>query len=380
MTMRHSLGFLTLSAAFLACSGQYYEVGSTDGTAGTGATGGSGATGGDEPGNAVAGTQAVGSAGTMSAGEGMPVGEFGPQCVQSGAPPQLAGQFAEPAVVWNRIARLTWGTEVAPLYGLPETTTYTWAGDAARAALVSAKETLGSVPGVEKFLRQWLTLPATSTFQYAWGESLETTGLILSELLLTPLGDEGRVGIFTEPSWLAEHTTISARGLNIELALFNMAIPPPPEGVDNPEPNSNLSDRDSLEAATSPPQCSGCHQLMDQSGFALGRFAADGMYRELDHGSPIDTTGSRRVGMVGERKFDGIEDFGRQFAGSCEATLGFADQFLLAALAINGTPEQQRYELFEASRARVERAFVHEGRTYEALVKAYIQSPAGLRP
>jgi hypothetical protein len=84
--------------------------------------------------------------------------------------------------------------------------------------------------------------------------------------------------------------------------------------------------------------------------------------------------------MVGERKFDGIEDFGRQFAGSCEATLGFADQFLLAALAINGTPEQQRYELFEASRARVERAFVHEGRTYEALVKAYIQSPAGLRP
>jgi hypothetical protein len=381
MTMRHSLGLLALSAAFLACSGRYYEVGGNDGAAGTGATG-SGATAGDAP-NAIAGTQAVGatgSGGTMSAGEGMPAGEFGPQCVPSGAPPQLAGQFAEPAVVWNRIARLTWGKEVAPLYGLPETTTYTWAGDAARAALVSAKETLGSVPGVEKFLHQWLALPATSSFQYAWGESLETTSLILSELLLTPLGDEGRVGIFTEPSWLAEHKTISSRGLNVENSLFNTAIPPPPEGLDNPQPNTDLSDRDWLAAATSPPPCNACHQLLDQSGFALGRFAGDGTYRELDHGSPIDTTGSRRVGMVGERKFDGIEDFGRQFAGSCEATLGFADQFLLAAMAINGVPEEQRYTLFEANRARMEQAFVHGGRTYEAAVKAYIQSPAGLRP
>lgn len=383
MTMRYSLGLLALSTAFLACSGQYYEVGVVDGAAGTGANGGSSATGGGEPGNAVAGTQAVGatgSAGTMSAGEGMPVGEFGPQCVPSGAPPQLAGQFAEPAVVWSRVSMLTWGQVIAPLYGLPEQTSYSWAGDVARAALVDAKAALGRVPGVETFLRQWLALPGTSSFQRPWAESLVTTKPVLSELLLTPLADEGRFGVFTEPSWLERHRDISSRGLAIELALFNLSIPPPPEGGDNPKLNPNLPDRQALVEAISEPQCKSCHQLMDQSGFALGRFAADGMYRELDHGLPIDTTGSRSVGMFGERTFDGIEDFGRQFAGSCEATLGFADQFLLAALSLNGVPEDRRFTLFDASRTRVEQAFVHDGRTYEAAVKAYIQSPAGLRP
>ena len=384
MTMRHSLGLLALSTALAAsaCSGRYYEVGGMDGKAGTSA--GGSAAGVDAPGNTVAGTQAVGatgSGGTMSAGPGMPVGEFGPQCVPSGAPPQLAGQFAEPAVIWQRIAMLTWGKPVAPMYELPETTTYTWAGDVARAALVDARDTLGNVPGVETFIRQWLALPATASLLQPWAESVVTTKPILGELLLTPLADEGRVGVFTEPSWLERHSTISSRGLAIEQALFNVAIPPPPAGdFGNTTPDANLTDRQALERAISSPTCSACHQLMDQSGFALGRFAADGMYRELDHGLPIDTTGSRSVGMVGQRTFDGIEDFGRQFAGSCEATLGFADQFLLAALALAGVPEEQRYTVFEANRARMEQAFVNDGRTYEAAVKAYIQSPAGLRP
>lgn len=384
MTMRHSLGLLALSAAFLACSGRYYEVGAMDGTAGTGANGGSSATGGDEPGSSVAGTQpvgATGSAGTMSAGEGMPVGEFGPQCVPSGAPPQLAGQFADPAVIWNRVATLTWGEPIAPRFGLPDTTTYDWAGDVARSALVDANDTLGRVPGVETFLRRWLALPATSSFQQAWSESVVTNSAVLSELLLQPLGEKGRVGIFTETAWLTAHPRISNRGLEIERALFNVFVPPSPEGLDEPVIGADQTEREWLEAATLQPQCTACHYLFDQPGFALGHFAADGTYRELDNGKPINTKGARSLGMPQiVREFDGIEEFGLQFAGSCEATLGFADQFLLAAMAINGVPEDQRDPLFQASRARVEQAFVDGGRTYEAIVKAYIQSPAGLRP
>jgi Protein of unknown function (DUF1588) len=381
MTMRHSLGLLALSTAFLACSSQYYEVGGMDGTAGAGATGARGPAGGEVPEGALAGSRAVGATGTggtMSAGEGMPVGEFGPQCAPSGAPPQLAGQFAEPAVIWSRVAMLTWGEVIAPPYGLPEETSYSWAGDVARAALVNANDALGRVPGVETFLRQWLAFPATSSFQHAWSESVVTTNPVLSELLLQQVGDEWRVGIFTEPTWLAAHRTISARGVEIERALFNVLVPPPPDGIENPKPNPNLTERASLEVATGQPVCSGCHSQFDQSGFALGRFAADGTFRELDNGKPIDTTGSRSAGSV--RDFDGIEEFGLQFAGSCEATLGFADQFLLTAMAINDVPDARREALYEASRARVEQAFVHDGRTYEAAVKAYIQSPAGLRP
>ena len=215
MTMRHSLGLLTLSAAFLACSGRYYEVGSNDGAAGTGATG-SGAAAGQAP-SAIAGTQAVGatgSGGTMSAGEGMPVGEFGPQCVQSGAPPQLAGQFAEPAVIWNRVAMLTWGKPVAPMYGLPETTTYTWAGDVARSALVNAKDTLGSVPGVEVFLRQWLALPATASFQHSWSESLVTTNLILEPEGPARASGNSAVTVFQQTDQFALQPIIGTRNFD----------------------------------------------------------------------------------------------------------------------------------------------------------------------
>lgn len=384
MAMRHSLGLLALSTAFLACSGHYYEVGDMDGAAGASVNGGSGATGTDEPGNAVAGTHAVGatgSGGTMSAGEGMPVGEFGPQCVPSGAPSQLAGQFAEPAVIWNRVAMLTWGAPVAPQFGLPDATTYAWAGDVARAALLNVQDTLGKVPGVETALRQWLALPATESFQHPWSETVATSNPVLSELLLQPLAEQGRVGIFTEPSWLAAHSLISTRGVEIERALFNLSVPPLPPGLDDTPPDLELTDRQWLEAATAQPPCAACHQLFDPTGFALGHFDGDGKYRELDHGKPVDATGTRARGMPQiEREFDGIEEFGRQFAGSCEATLGFADQFLLAAMTINGVPDAQRDALFDASRARVERAFVNGGRTYEAMIKAYIQSPAGLRP
>jgi len=378
--MKYSLGLLALSTAFLACSGTYYEVGDMGGSAGAGGT--RGPAGGEAPDSAFAGSQpvgATGSGGTSSAGEGMPAGEFGPQCVPGGAPPQLAGQFAEPIVVWNRIAMLTWGKQVPPLYELPETTSYIWAGDLTRAALVNARDTLGEVPGVETFLRQWLSLPATVSFEEPWAETVVTTKPILSELLLTPLEDEGRVGIFSEPSFLTKYQLISTRGVAIERALFSVEIPAPPANLENPPLDPNLPDRTALQAVTIQAPCAACHQILDQSGFALGRFAADGMYRELDHGMPIDTTGKRLSGPA-QRDFDGIADFGRQFAGSCEATLGFADQFLLAAMALNGVPEGDRYSLLEANRARVEQAFVNDGRTYEAAVKAYIQSPAGLRP
>ena len=120
---------------------------------------------------------------------------------------------------------------------------------------------------------------------------------------------------------------------------------------------------------------------MDPPGYALGHFAADGSYRALDHGEPIDTTGSRHVRDVDRMmEFDGIEDFSQQVAHTCEATLGFSDAFLRAALAINDAPQEQWEALFQASQSRVQQGFIAGGRTYIALVTAYSQSPAGLRP
>jgi hypothetical protein len=119
---------------------------------------------------------------------------------------------------------------------------------------------------------------------------------------------------------------------------------------------------------------------LDPPGYALGHFAADGAYRALDHGEPIDTTGSVLMSSGEMVEFDGIEDFSQKVANTCPATLGFSDALLRAALVINDAPQDQREALFQASQSRVQQGFIAGGRTYNAWVTAYIQSPAGLRP
>lgn len=380
--MRRAMRLVALGAASLACSGRYYEVGGMDATAGgtAGVGGNRGAAGGAAPGGtANPGPSDAGPA--MSAGGGGPVGEFGPQCVEQGAPPQLAGTFAAPKVVWDRIAMLTWGKRVAPPNGLPSSTTYTWAGDVAKAEMSHAEDALGTVPGVDLVLRQWLGLDARAELLLTWGSEVSMFDPILPALLQTPFDYQQRHGIFTEPSWLALNPNISTRGLNIERALFNLEVPPPPGGVAKPPPDLGMPDRLALETATADPRCLSCHQMFDQTGFALGHFDANGSYRELDHGLPIDVTGSRQVNQ-GSRTidFDGIADFGEKFSGNCEATLGLAHRLLRAALVVNEVPEATRGEVYEANKARFEQAFVNGGRSYRALVTAYIQSPVGLRP
>lgn len=381
--MKQKLGFLVLGAAALACSGRYYEVGSMDGgngVAGSSSAGGTAASGGAVAGSGSVSNPAAGaSAGAMDAGPAMPADGL---CVPAGAPPKLTGPFAEPMVVWRRIAMLTWGPEM-PLVTKPpvSATTYAWAGQQVAVELQATKDSSGTAPGVELFLRQALGLDVDAPFEQHWGALLSTRAAVLNALLRAPLGQKGRVGIFTEPSWLALHTGISARGAAIEDVLFGMPVPPPPQGVPMPEPNPGMTDRQSLEASvTRDPACSGCHARMDPSGFALGHFAADGSYRELDHGLPIDTTGSRQTAMFPDEpiQFDGIADFGQKFEGNCEALQGIANSFLRAALVINEA--ERRDELYDESVARVQRAFVNSDRTYEDLVRAYIQSPAGLMP
>lgn len=373
--MKQTLGFLVLGAATFACSGRYYEVG-VDGVAGVGGT--RGAAGGAAPGGSSSATAGAPDAvaGTGTAGPAMPVGNL---CVPSGAPPALTGPFAEPMVVWTRIAKLTWGTP--PLITKPPaaTTTYAWAGQTVTSELQAAKAN-GPVRGVEDFLRQALGLDANAPFARNWGSLLSWHEPVLKALLEAPTGDYGQVGIFCEPSWLEKRTTISARGAGIEDFLFARPIPPPPEGLENPEPNPNLSDRANLEAAVSGnAPCTGCHQLMDPVGYALGYLAANGEPRALDHGLPVDTTGSR-AGFERIVEFDGLADFGRKFENDCLALQGIATTFLHAAVLINAPPQGVQSDQVDASVERVQQAFINSDRTYEDLVRAYIQSPAGLRP
>ena len=388
-TMRTTAGLLILGAASLACSGRY-EAGGMDAVAGNSAGGtqsvGGTAAGGAAAGSnsAVAGDAMVGFGGTNSAGTGMPVDEFGPQCVPSGAPVPLTGAFAKPAVVWSRLAMLIWGKPGPFPSPLPAATTYAWAGDLVTQGFADANETLGSAPGARLFVAQWLNLGVglgeDPNFTAKYDVLLPSEMPALPVLLQTPLDDLGRrMGVFTEPPWLALHTTITSRGEAMLLNVLQQQVPPPPPSIVNPERDPSLPDREALQQMLANPVCAGCHQLMDPVGYALGHFAADGSFRTLDHDAPIDTTGQISFGPESVT-FDGIKRFGAVVANRCQPNLALADGFLKVAINLAGFPQEQWEPLFAANVDRVRQAFIAGGRSYPALVKAFAQSPAVLRP
>jgi len=364
------LGWMFLGVTSLACSGQY-EVGGMDATAGTGSnqgTAGSATSGGSGT------APTAGSAPMLPVDDGTPVG-IDADCLTADATSPLTGPFATPAVVWQRVATLIGGEDATPPE-LPEETTYEWAGSLVPIAISQLDP--GNAVGIDAFLREWLRLEPEATLETPWGALLPASRPAL-QVLLETTWVPNRTGIFTEPSWLSQYDSISKRGANMEGSLFGAVPPSPPAGIQNPDPNPTVSERQAIEIAVANPACASCHRLFDPSGYALGHFAADGSYRELDRG-PIDTTGSRLVGSGSAVEFDGIADYGQKFANTCAATFGFSDAFLRAALVLNEAPQAAREDLLQGSRERVQQAFVNGGRSYAALVAAYIQSPAGLRP
>lgn len=407
MTMRSSTWLLLLSTSALACSGRF-EVGGMDSpTAGAAAGGTGNASGGTasasggkyDPGAAAAGnvgfageamavggSQMVQVGGSSAVGPGGPLDEFGPQCVPSGEPAPLAGAFAKPQLVWSRLQMVIWGKPAAPPGPLPAATTYAWASDLVDRGFADVTATLGAPLGARVFVSQWLSLglgPAEEPGLLGRYDSLLARDVPALEVLLrTPLGETGRVGVFSEPKWLALHPTISSRGDAMVYNVFQQQVPPPPPNLENQTVDPSLPDRAALAQSLNQPVCSACHALMDPAGYALGHFGADAAYRELDHGQPIDTTGviSRGMDSGSIVMFDGIADFGAQLADRCEPTLSLADGFLRVALDLADFPQQQQQSLFEANQARMRQAYVAGGRSYAALVKAFAQSPAVLRP
>ena len=397
--MHLTTGLLMLSVTSLGCSGKY-EVGEMDVAAGGsrsasrtaagGAASGSSAVGYAGPateGGTSSGVEGplVGYAGAATEGGASSVGEFGLLCVPSpGVPAPLLGPFAKPAVVWSRLAMLIWGIPAPPPTGLPTTTTYAWASQVVAQGFANVDATLGGSPGAKLFVSRWLELGLgvreSTPFKGHYSTLLPKAVPALEVLLLTPLGETGRTGVFTEPIWLALHKSISSRGRAMLANVMHQEIPPaPPGSVLNPMLDTSVSDRAALQEAVLQPQCNACHNLLDQPGYALGNFDSDGGYRTLDHGAPVDTTGKLQFGDV-QPMFDGIADFGVQLADKCQPNLALAHGFLGIALDLAGFSQDQQQALLDANIDRVQQAFVRGSRSYPALVTAFAQSEAVLRP
>jgi len=317
-----------------------------------------------------------------NAGQGQPVDPLGEFCVPLGKPAQLAGEFAEPAVVWSRLSLLIWGTQQPPPSALPAKTTYNWAGQIVSDAFASARDQ-GAAPGALSFVQEWL-FPTTidsmgdkPELEAPWSALLVEATPALQTLLRYRQNE--RVGVFSERSWLSRHQSITRRGVAISSTLFNRPVPPPPPGIDTTiTPAPGLTRRQALEQHRSSPACAACHQLIDPLGYPFQIFDAVGNYQLLDNNLPIDTSGQYQVSSPA-LDYQDADDFGQQVVNTCDGQVGLADGFLKAALVLNGIPLEGREPLFEANSARIRQAFVRSNRTYEDLVRAYAQSPLGLR-
>lgn len=365
--MRRKTPRLLLLATFgLACSARY-EVGSMEP-----ATGGSAGSG---PDHTPGGTMSVGGSGSTGAPGG---GYANPACIRRVTPEPVA-VLVPPAVIWSRVSQYVWGDAHDPPVMLPEEASYEWAGELVEKAFAQARLETGSVPGASFFIRSWLKL-TQDPFDGDYDAQLANEDSVMLEVLLQSSWAPGHAGVFSEAQWLSLHGSIPARGAQISAAVFGKNVPAPPPSVDRNIYDGALTERQAIEMTSgAQPACASCHNIMNPLGFALGHFDREGSYRELDHGQPIDTTGSYQTNDGSTMEFDGIADFGAKAADSCEANQTIVDSFLRVALGHLGHGDEDREALITQHSERVRSAYVMGGRSYLALVKGYAQSPLTLR-
>jgi hypothetical protein len=92
----------------------------------------------------------------------------------------------------------------------------------------------------------------------------------------------------------ADGTSPTRRGLFVLTRLIcqNLPLAPPANLTIPPPPTGMLTARQRLTEHASNAVCAACHQQTDPVGLALEHFDAMGVWRDTDHGMPIDDTGT----------------------------------------------------------------------------------------
>jgi hypothetical protein len=92
----------------------------------------------------------------------------------------------------------------------------------------------------------------------------------------------------------ADGTSPTRRGLFVLTRLIcqNLPLAPPANLTIPPPPTGMLTARQRLSLHASNAVCASCHQQTDPVGLALEHFDAMGVWRDTDHGMPIDDSGT----------------------------------------------------------------------------------------
>jgi hypothetical protein len=104
-----------------------------------------------------------------------------------------------------------------------------------------------------------------------------------------------------------------------ERLLCELISPPPPNVKAVPPPvDPNATTRDRFSQHSNDPYCKSCHHLMDPIGFGFENYDALGLWRDKDHGLPIDASGTVADSKDANGDFDGVVELATRLADSEE--------------------------------------------------------------
>jgi hypothetical protein len=157
----------------------------------------------------------------------------------------------------------------------------------------------------------------------------------------TEMPGQRRRGLMTHPALMAllarpNESFPIGRGLFLLRKIICQEVPHPPAGLvipPLPALQEGVSTRERLEAHTAGPVCQSCHSMINPAGFALESFDEVGRYRALDHGRPVNTSGTLSLGKDVDGAFATGDELMARLAQSQSVRACFAEKYLDFALA-----------------------------------------------
>jgi hypothetical protein len=191
-------------------------------------------------------------------------------------------------------------------------------------------------------------------------------------------GAPGEVGLLTQPALLSmlAHSDQSGpvqRGVFVRQQILCNPVPPPPANFNPvaPDPDPSLTTRERFAVHTQNAACSGCHQLIDGTGFGFENYDQLGRYRTEENGLPVDASGEMlAMGDGLDGPFTGVEEVSKRIAASQRAQNCLATNWYRYAMGRIET------EADGCSLIDVQKKFVASGGQFKELLVALTQTDA----
>jgi hypothetical protein len=134
-----------------------------------------------------------------------------------------------------------------------------------------------------------------------------------------------RSGFLTHASILAAYAKPNQsspvhRGKFVREKLLCEPLPAPPAdmAIAPPPLDPHATTRQKFLQHSADPVCAECHQLMDGIGLGFEHYDGIGLYRDLDHGLPVDARGDVTGSRDADGRFDGVPQLAARLAASGE--------------------------------------------------------------